>query len=379
MFAAVLFLPHAARGLPASDDTPPIVSYSIDGIAGTNDWFRGSTHGNNITVRWSVSDHESPIISTTGCDPAIQIPGPVPAPGTTRTCTAVSDGGTTSITTRFLKIDADPPTTTAAPSRPPNSARLVPRPLSVSWRGVDPTSGISLLPRARLPTTGRDTAGSTRRAAARTTPATAPPTASLVRYDTVAPDDGGDAEPRANGAGWYRRPLSISLGGSDTEAPGSPLQRHAHYSGPDTSGTTETAAARTTPATAPRTRSSVSYDTWTPTPSRPQRAPNARAGTGARISSGRQPTPLRASLLRARRHLQRSGHDGTTVSGSCTDSAGNSSPDSSPSSTTRTHRPPWRRRAGRPTAGWFKRPLSVSWSGVRPDLRDRLLQRAAPY
>ena len=55
VFVALLFLPHAARGLPASDDTvsddtPPIVSYSIDGIAGTNDWFRGSTHGNNITL-----------------------------------------------------------------------------------------------------------------------------------------------------------------------------------------------------------------------------------------------------------------------------------------------------------------------------------------
>ena len=97
LFVALLFLPQAARGLPASDDTPPVVSYSIDGIAGTNDWFQGSTHGNNITVHWTVSDPESPIISTTGCDPAIQIPGP--NMGTTRTCSATSDGGTTTITT----------------------------------------------------------------------------------------------------------------------------------------------------------------------------------------------------------------------------------------------------------------------------------------
>ena len=128
--AVLLLLPQAASSWAGvSDETPPVVTYSIDGIAGTNNWYRGSTHGNNITVHWSVSDPESTIISTTGCDPAIQIQGP--NTGTTRTCSATSDGGTTTITTKLLKIDADPPTSAAFTNRPPNGAGWYRTPVTI--------------------------------------------------------------------------------------------------------------------------------------------------------------------------------------------------------------------------------------------------------
>ena len=49
--AVYLLLPQASPSWAGlADDTPPIVTYSIDGIAGTNNWYRGSTHGNNIIV-----------------------------------------------------------------------------------------------------------------------------------------------------------------------------------------------------------------------------------------------------------------------------------------------------------------------------------------
>ena len=35
------------------DDTPPLVAYSIDGIVGTNGWYRGNTSGNFVVVHWS--------------------------------------------------------------------------------------------------------------------------------------------------------------------------------------------------------------------------------------------------------------------------------------------------------------------------------------
>ncbi|HUI37538.1 MAG TPA: hypothetical protein VLZ04_08625, partial [Gaiellaceae bacterium] len=140
--AVFLLLPHASPSWAGvTDDTPPIVTYSIDGIAGTNKWYRGSTHGNFIVVGWAVSDNESPIISTTGCDPAIQIPGP--NTGTTRTCSATSDGGTTTITTKLLKIDADPPATSALTNRPPNGAGWYRTPVAISWSGTDVASGIA--------------------------------------------------------------------------------------------------------------------------------------------------------------------------------------------------------------------------------------------
>src|SRR6266516_5306000 len=102
---SLLFGPAASPSL--LDDTPPSVTYSIDGITGTNGWYRGSAGGNYVVVHWAVSDPDSPISSASGCEPAIRIDDP--NPGTTRTCTATSDGGTTAVTTKTIKIDSDPP------------------------------------------------------------------------------------------------------------------------------------------------------------------------------------------------------------------------------------------------------------------------------
>ena len=77
--SGVLLLPPATSAQAVLlDDTPPLVAYSIDGIVGTNGWYRGSTSGNFVVVHWPVSDPDSPIISSTGCEPAVQIPGPSP-------------------------------------------------------------------------------------------------------------------------------------------------------------------------------------------------------------------------------------------------------------------------------------------------------------
>ena len=103
--AAVAALPLllAVPGSAAvTDDTQPIVTYTLNGIAGTNGWYRGSSSGNFITVNWSVSDPDGPILSTTGCEPGDRINGP--NKGTTRTCSATSDGGTTTVTTKKSTI-----------------------------------------------------------------------------------------------------------------------------------------------------------------------------------------------------------------------------------------------------------------------------------
>jgi hypothetical protein len=146
LLGVVLALSFVAAAMPSAaaaiDTTPPNVTYSIDGIVGLNNWYRGNTRGNFIVVHWSVSDPESPIISTSGCSVADQIPGP--NTGTTRTCSATSDGGTTTITTRSLKIDADPPTGVGASvSRGADFNGWYNHPLGISWHGNDATSGIA--------------------------------------------------------------------------------------------------------------------------------------------------------------------------------------------------------------------------------------------
>jgi hypothetical protein len=82
----------------------PTISYSIDGIAGTNGWYRGSSHGDNVVVHWSVSLNAT----STTCLAAVTVPGPTA--GKTLTCSADNSDGHVTAVTRVLKIDATPPT-----------------------------------------------------------------------------------------------------------------------------------------------------------------------------------------------------------------------------------------------------------------------------
>jgi hypothetical protein len=126
LVSAFLLLPAASPARPylPADDTPPIVTYSVDGIIGNNDWYRGRAGGfRYIVLHWTVTDPESQIIETIGCEAAIRIDSP--NTGTRRTCTATSDGGTTSVTTRLLKVDAEPPHHHGDAEPPAERRRLV--------------------------------------------------------------------------------------------------------------------------------------------------------------------------------------------------------------------------------------------------------------
>jgi hypothetical protein len=124
---------------PIAADIAPI-TYTINGIAGTNGWYRGSTGGNYVVVNWMVN---VPTIGTSGCEPAVPIPGP--NKGTTRSCSVtLTDGTQVQVTTKTIKIDADPPTVVVAtPSRIPDANGWYNHPLSVAWSGSDATSGIA--------------------------------------------------------------------------------------------------------------------------------------------------------------------------------------------------------------------------------------------
>jgi hypothetical protein len=114
------------------------VSYTIDGVSGTNGWYRGSSGGNYIVIHWHVSD---PNATTQGCELGLKIPGPTT--GTTSTCTAQS-GSETASKSVTVKIDADPPTGVAASlSRGPDFHGWYNHPVGISWSGSDATSGIA--------------------------------------------------------------------------------------------------------------------------------------------------------------------------------------------------------------------------------------------
>src|SRR5919109_5125328 len=105
-----LLLAPGAPGVPdvPGDPTPPVVTPVVSGTLGAAGWYTS-----NVTVNWSVTDPESVILSTSGCDACTLT---ADTTGTRLTCTAVSDGGETSVTKTF-KIDKTAPGASASPSR----------------------------------------------------------------------------------------------------------------------------------------------------------------------------------------------------------------------------------------------------------------------
>jgi len=117
----------------AADPTPPVIVPHVAGPLGNGGWYTG-----DVTVTWDVSDPQSPVSSTAGCDP---VTISADTAGATLTCTATSDGGTASADVT-VKRDATPPVVRcrAVPSSlwPPNHMLV---PVFVFVRVKDATSG----------------------------------------------------------------------------------------------------------------------------------------------------------------------------------------------------------------------------------------------
>lgn len=126
--------------VPTSAASPPTITYTIDGISGTNGWYRGSAFGNNVVLHWHVSGATS---ST--CLTDITIPGPTP--GHVETCSASNLDGTTTVVTTPIKVDADPPAGVQLQvARAPDHKGWYNHRVLVTWSGSDATSGIAACP-----------------------------------------------------------------------------------------------------------------------------------------------------------------------------------------------------------------------------------------
>jgi hypothetical protein len=116
------------------DPTPPVVTPALVGTLGMNGWYT-----TNVTLNWTVVDPQSLILSTTGCDATTLTSDTT---GKTFTCSATSDGGTTTVS-KTIKSDMTPPSATATPARPPDANGWYNHAVTVTFAGTDGTSGIA--------------------------------------------------------------------------------------------------------------------------------------------------------------------------------------------------------------------------------------------
>jgi hypothetical protein len=99
------------------DTTPPVIVPQISGTLGNNGWYRSS-----VTVSWSVTDSESGIASSAGCNTSTFT---ADTAGVTLTCSATNGAGLSSSVPVTIKIDKTPPVISGMPAQsctlwPPN-------------------------------------------------------------------------------------------------------------------------------------------------------------------------------------------------------------------------------------------------------------------
>jgi hypothetical protein len=322
LFFAVggLLLTPVAAGLPnvPGDPTPPVVTPLITGTLGLNGWYT-----TNVTVNWSVTDPESIILSTTGCN-AVTFTGNTT--GTTLTCSAESDGGTATVS-KTLRVDKTAPATTATTSRAADSNGWYNHALSIDFNGTDATSGLaSCSPDASYG--GPDTAagivsGTCQDQAGNTAPANL-----TLKYDASAPQITATPSRTANATGWYNAPLSVTFSGTDPVSGLAFCVQPQSFSGPDTATASVPGSCTDTAGNIRSTSFPLKYDGTKPqataTPSRP---PNGNGWFNAALTvafAGGDATSGIGSCDLAKTYSTPDAAN-ASLSGTCVDRAGNES------------------------------------------------------
>ena len=118
---------------PVVDTTPPVITSAISGTLGLNDWYTS-----DVTVEWTVTDPDSAISSTSGCETSTVTSDTA---GTTFTCEATSGGGPAT-KSQIVKRDATAPTITGSASPDPNGNGWNNSDVTVTYTFSDGGSGI---------------------------------------------------------------------------------------------------------------------------------------------------------------------------------------------------------------------------------------------
>lgn len=116
------------------DASPPEITPVVSGAEGAAGWYTA-----DVTVSWEVKDPQSQIMDQQGC---ANVSLTADTTGTTFTCTATSDGGTTSESVT-VKRDATAPAITASRTPEPNSAGWNNTGVTVAFACKDATSGVA--------------------------------------------------------------------------------------------------------------------------------------------------------------------------------------------------------------------------------------------
>jgi hypothetical protein len=120
------------------DSTPPLVKPTVAGPRGQGGWYVG-----DVTVTWQLTDPESGLASSSGCEPLTLT---AETPGLTLTCAAINSIGLSGAASVTVKIDKTPPVLSATRTPPPNPAGWNSADVTVAFACIDALSGVAAAP-----------------------------------------------------------------------------------------------------------------------------------------------------------------------------------------------------------------------------------------
>jgi len=183
------------------DDTPPVIVVDVAGTKGTNDWYTS-----DVTVKWTVTDAESPITSA----PCTDVTLTTNTSGTTYTCSATSEGGTTTKSVT-VKRDNSPPVVTGAAAGPLGTGGWYKGNVTVSWSATDDMSPVAAVP--CVPSTLTTNADNTTYSCTATNDAGLSATSNItVRRDASIPVVTPTATGTPGTNGWFISTVSLAWG-----------------------------------------------------------------------------------------------------------------------------------------------------------------------
>ena len=116
-----------------ADATPPVITPDVSGTLGSNDWYVG-----DVAVSWKVTDGESAVTATDGCDPTTVS---ADTTGVTFTCSATSAGGSSSQSVTIKLDKTGPSANLAVTAGTPGLESWYTGDVAVSTSGSDDISG----------------------------------------------------------------------------------------------------------------------------------------------------------------------------------------------------------------------------------------------
>ncbi|MDX6474629.1 MAG: hypothetical protein QOH95_140, partial [Gaiellaceae bacterium] len=343
----------------AYDDTPPDVTASASRTPDVDNWYNAP-----VSVSFGGTDAMSGGVT---CDAPVQYAGPdsssVPVAGT-----CIDAAGNPAPASLDLSYDATAPTVAAVADRVPDHNGWYNAPVAVAFAGSDAVSGGVTCDSTRL-YSAPDAADAAVIGTCSDAAGNYASGALDLAYDATGPTVSVDPSRPADHNGWYNSAVSFTTNGSDATSGLASCSLPQNYFTPDTATGSANGSCTDAAGNVTTSAAGFKYDSTAPTA---LAAPSAPAGpTGWRnapFSVGFTGTDATSSPVTCSPAISYSAPDSAaaSVSGSCTDQAGNPSAPATfsfkydataPSVTALLSRVADR-------AGWYNHAVDVSFSGT---------------